>query len=120
MSEIKITKSRRTRKTSEQDAYRMRVAAAVVELLTNPETPARLYSSVSDDTSEWSNAYLNATQYNPTEVKRHLDYYCAEEATQIDVETVDEVTTTVDKSVDLNMWRQSRPRPIKTTAVQVD
>ena len=53
-----VAKKTPARKTDERAASRRRLAAAIAEIMRNPETPSELHNPIGDITIEWQDAYI--------------------------------------------------------------
>ncbi len=59
---------------------RQRLAEAISEIMTNPQTPVGLFNAVGEETTEWTQAMLEQLDSSPEHIQACLDaYYKREE-----------------------------------------
>lgn len=76
----KKTLAKKTTPRNAVQEQRARLARAVAEILTNPQTPVGLYNAVGEEAITWTEAYLNATQHDPARILSDLEHYFRAEA----------------------------------------
>ena len=80
MNRKTVAKKTPARKTDESAAARQRLANAVSEIMSNPETPVGLFNAVGEETTEWTQAMLEQLDSSPDHIAACLDaYYKREE-----------------------------------------
>lgn len=80
MNKKTVAKKPTTRKKTSRLELRQKLARDIASILANPETPCGLHNAITDATTAWTQAYLDATPHDPARILLDLEhYYRAEE-----------------------------------------